>query len=141
MPRTALLGLLLPAALAVAGPAVPSELRPFFGPPPQHAGRLGGYRSPLLRDDGSRVTSAAEWPARRREILDHWHRVMGPWPERVARPRETRRRKQQEARLHHAGGDLQFHAVLRHAVAILPFRELDARPRDPRRPRPHHAMP
>ena len=85
--RLAFLVLVLPTVLAVAEPAVPPELRPFFSPPPEHAGRLGEYRSPLLRDDGRRVTSAAEWPARRVEILEHWHRVMGPWPEPVARPR------------------------------------------------------
>ena len=73
--------------LAVAEPVVPPELRPFFSPPPEYAGRLGEYRSPLLRDDGRRVTSAAEWPVRRVEILEYWHRVMGPWPEPVARPR------------------------------------------------------
>lgn len=85
--RLAFLVLVLPTVLAVAEPVVPPELRPFFSPPPEHAGRLGEYRSPLLRDDGRRVTSAAEWPARRVEILEHWHRVMGPWPEPVARPR------------------------------------------------------
>ena len=76
--RLALLALALPTVLAAADLPVPSELRPFFAPSPEHAGRLGAYRSPLLRDDGSRVTSAADWPARRREILEHWHRVMGP---------------------------------------------------------------
>ena len=85
--RLAFLALALPGILAAADLAVPAELRPFFAPPPEHAGRLGAYRSPLLRDDGSLAASAADWPARRREILDHWHRVMGPWPERVARPR------------------------------------------------------
>jgi dienelactone hydrolase len=33
------------------------------------------------------VRSAAEWPARRREILEEWQRLMGPWPEVLERPR------------------------------------------------------
>lgn len=81
-----LLSLGLPATLAVAGGAVPVELRSAFAPPTEFAGRLGEHRSPLRRDDGSTVASPAEWPARRAEILAAWHALMGPWPELLARP-------------------------------------------------------
>lgn len=38
-------------------------------------------------DDGSRVTDAAGWARRRKEILDYWHGVMGQWPPLIEKPR------------------------------------------------------
>src|SRR4051794_15942574 len=52
----------------------------YFKPPAEYAGKLGDYRSPLLFDDGSPVKTPEEWQRRRRQILDHWHGVMGKWP-------------------------------------------------------------
>ncbi|NDE97035.1 MAG: hypothetical protein EB034_01965, partial [Verrucomicrobia bacterium] len=46
---------------AVAMPAADSAtqlISPHFTPPPEFAGQLGNYRSPLLFNDGSRVKSA-----------------------------------------------------------------------------------
>jgi hypothetical protein len=60
-----------------------------FTPPPEYAGKLGSYRSPLLFDDGRRVASAADWPARRREIFAAWTRLMGPWLRVIAHPMLT----------------------------------------------------
>lgn len=51
-----------------------------FKAPPAYANDLGAYRSPLLFQSGKRVSSAAEWPQRRAEILEHWTDLMGPWP-------------------------------------------------------------
>jgi len=66
---------------------LPASLAAYFRPPARYANDYGAFRSPLVFDDGRRVASAAEWPARRREILKYWHGVMGPWPELLARPR------------------------------------------------------
>lgn len=66
---------------------VPADLRPLFAPPAAYAGQLGSYASPLKHYDGREVASAAEWPARRAEILRYWHQQMGPWPELMERPR------------------------------------------------------
>jgi hypothetical protein len=71
-------------------------LDPYFQPPPEYANDFGSYRSPLEFYDGRSVRSAADWPARRREILDRWHKIMGPWPPLVEQPKieylETQRR-------------------------------------------------
>jgi hypothetical protein len=45
------------------------------------------FRSPLIFDDGSRVTKASDWPRRREEILKYWHGVMGPWPRVLEKPK------------------------------------------------------
>jgi dienelactone hydrolase len=72
------------------------DLEQFFQPPPEYVNDFGSYRSPLRFYDGRSVTSAADWPARRREILDRWHKIMGPWPPLVEQPTieylETQRR-------------------------------------------------
>jgi hypothetical protein len=57
-----------------------------FQPPPEYAGQLGAFRSPLLFDDGTPVRSAADWPRRRAEILKAWHELMGPWPPVIEKP-------------------------------------------------------
>lgn len=58
-----------------------------FEPPAEFAGQLGKFPSPLRFYDGRPVATAADWPARRAEILATWHREMGPWPELLTRPR------------------------------------------------------
>jgi hypothetical protein len=76
-----------------AEPAVPSEAErlweqivPFFEPPSELAGETGDYRSPLRFDDGRKVSNAEDWRKRRREILENWHGIMGPWPEVIKQP-------------------------------------------------------
>jgi hypothetical protein len=56
-------------------------IAPYFSPPEQFKGQYGSYRTPLKFYDGTRVPSAKEWPAKRREILNRWHELMGPWPD------------------------------------------------------------
>lgn len=89
--RRTLLTLFLAGFLALdiarAEPPLPAILAPYFHPPPEFEGKLGDYRSPLLFDDGSRVTRAADWPRRRAEILRYWHEVMGPWPPLLKHPK------------------------------------------------------
>jgi len=62
------------------------KISPYFTSPAEYAGKLGDYRSPLLFDDGSRVTTAADWPRRRQEILADWHHLLGPWPPLIEKP-------------------------------------------------------
>lgn len=62
------------------------KIAPHFTPPAEYAGELGSYRSPLLFADGSKVETPQDWARRRKEILDHWHGVMGAWPPLVERP-------------------------------------------------------
>jgi pimeloyl-ACP methyl ester carboxylesterase len=63
------------------------SLAPFSRPPAEFADRLGSYRSPLQFADGTMVKSAADWQRRRKELLQTWHEVMGPWPEVIAKPK------------------------------------------------------
>src|SRR4051794_39338897 len=58
---------------------VPEVLASAFGPPPQFRDDFGAYKSPLIFDDGRPVRDAADWRARREEILAAWHGIMGAW--------------------------------------------------------------
>ena len=96
MNRTCAAAVVVLALFPAAGLAAEAEkpasehwkvLAPHFAPPPEYAGKLGDYRSPLLFDDGTPVRTKEEWPRRRQEILSHWHKVMGAWPPVIERPR------------------------------------------------------
>lgn len=67
--------------------AIWQKIAPHFSPPAEYANDFGDYRSPLTFYDGRRVTSADEWPARRREILEQWHEMLGPWPPVIEQPK------------------------------------------------------
>ncbi len=75
---------------------LPDSLAKFFQPPPQCVNKFGSFPSPLTFADGTQVDSSESWDRRRQQILETWHRAMGPWPELVARPSveqiETKRR-------------------------------------------------
>ncbi len=75
------------AAEGVAAGTSAIDLAPFFRPPAEFAGALGGYRSPLVFADGRPVTDAFAWSQRRREIRAAWDELLGPWPPRVEEPR------------------------------------------------------
>src|SRR5262249_39175868 len=60
---------------------------PFWRPPVEFADQFGAYRSPLQFDDGTQVKTAADWPRRRKEIADAWHKLMGPWPPLLEKPK------------------------------------------------------
>lgn len=67
------------------GPTLDEALEP---PSPRNAGaRSPEWRSPLVFNSGTPVQSAADWPRRRAEITADWHRLMGPWPPLLERPR------------------------------------------------------
>src|SRR5437899_1882352 len=65
----------------------PPELAESFIPPEKYRSDLGEFRSPLLFADGPHVQNRAEWERRRKEILSTWHKLMGPWPPLVDKPR------------------------------------------------------
>ena len=80
----ALLGL---CGLLFAGLASGEDLEEFSRPPAEFRENLGDYRSPLIREDGSRVTAKEEWPARRAEIVEQWTALLGQWPEVITDPK------------------------------------------------------
>ena len=59
----------------------------YFNPPPEFRNDFGNYKSPLQFFDGRRVRTKADWLARRQEILSAWHKIMGPWPPLIGKPR------------------------------------------------------
>jgi hypothetical protein len=65
----------------------PVAFSDFYSAPAQFRNDFGKYKSPLEFEDGRRVTSAAEWNKRRKEILATWRRIMGPWPELLTEPK------------------------------------------------------
>lgn len=67
--------------------APPADLAEFFRPPPQYRDEFGSFRSPLAFADGSRVKTPDDWKRRRAEILETWHKTMGPWPALLDDPR------------------------------------------------------
>ena len=106
---------------------IPGKIAPFFHPPPEYADDFGDYRSPLKFYDGRPVKTAADWQARRREILDRWHKIMGPWPPLVEKPKieylEKQRREnftQHRVRVEIAPG-IMHPAILLVPTAKAPF--------------------
>ncbi|WP_372947599.1 hypothetical protein [Mariniphaga sp.] len=59
------------------------QIAPYFSPPEEFRNEFGEFRSPLKFYNGKSVTSVKEWPARRKEILNRWHEMMGEWPELI----------------------------------------------------------
>jgi dienelactone hydrolase len=66
------------------------RLEKYYSPPAAYVGKYGTYRSPLKFADGTLVKSPQEWARRRREILDTWHKRLGPWPLLLERPQVKR---------------------------------------------------
>src|SRR3954466_14718368 len=84
---------LIPLSLLVAGhllagepPLAEADLSGLYSPPAEFRNDFGSYRSPLRFEDGHRVTTSAEWGARRKQILHTWLRIIGPWPELLVNP-------------------------------------------------------
>ncbi len=112
---------LAPQLAAAASTAVPANLRPFFSPPAEFAGKYGSYASPLRFYDGRPVASPADWPARRAEILRYWHAQLGPWPELIARPRLVLGEKQDRESMTQYRVQVEIvPGVLQHAILLLP---------------------
>ena len=62
------------------------KLKPYFNPPSKYAGEFGKYRTPLKFYNGSPVKTISDWKNRRREIINRWQEMMGPWPELISKP-------------------------------------------------------
>jgi len=84
-------------ATAHADKPQPADLDRHFRPPPKYAGKFGDFTSPLRFYDGRKVKTAKDWAARRKEILDRWHTIMGRWPALLKQPKlETRKTERRE---------------------------------------------
>src|SRR2546426_1535951 len=70
-----------------AASELPPDLAGFFTPPEQYRSDFGSFRSPLVFADGTPVRTAADWQRRRAEILSTWHKIVGPWPSLIDKPR------------------------------------------------------
>ncbi len=79
------------------------KLAPHFRTPEKYAGDFGPWPSPLVKVDGTQVTSKAEWPARRAEIEASWRKMLGPTPPLLAHPKVKylAERKRGEITEHH----------------------------------------
>ena len=73
-------------AIAQEEDTIWQRLKPYFNPPPKYEGDFGKYRTPLKFYDGRLVKTLADWKRRRKEIIDQWQQMMGPWPEMVTKP-------------------------------------------------------
>jgi len=59
----------------------------FLRPPPEFTAAAEYQPSFLKFVDGTPVKTGAEWRRRRAEMAAEWHRIMGPWPTLLERPR------------------------------------------------------
>lgn len=66
-----------------------AKIGPLFSPPPEFANDLGTFRPVLRFPDGRPVRTPGEWKERRKELLDQWHALLGPWPPLVPKPKIT----------------------------------------------------
>lgn len=66
---------------------VPESIAAAFRPPAEFAGDFGGYKSPLIFDDGTAARTPPDWQRRRQEILKTWHGMMGAWPPLIEKPK------------------------------------------------------
>jgi hypothetical protein len=80
------LALSLLTAAGLPARDLPPEIAGFFSPPKEFAGDNSAFGSLLEFYDGRPVRSATDWTERRREILDKWNGIMGPWPPLIERP-------------------------------------------------------
>ena len=62
------------------------KIEPYFTPPESWQDKMGGFRSPLVFDDGSKVQTPADWKRRRAEIAQQWERRLGKWPSLITNP-------------------------------------------------------
>jgi dienelactone hydrolase len=106
-----------PQAAALAQP--PPQIEQSFHPPEKYRSDFGDFRSPLVFADGTRVKTGDDWTRRREEIRSIWHKLMGPWPALIERPRvevvNTTRREnitQQQLRIEIGVGNEMVDALL-----------------------------
>jgi len=61
-------------------------LVPYFSVPFEYLDDYGEYISPLLREDGTRITTLAEWEVQREHLREKWHSLLGKWPTTIEKP-------------------------------------------------------
>src|SRR5882724_7462956 len=64
----------------------PAELAEFYRPPEKYRSDFGPFRSPMQFADGTLAKTPQDWSRRRTEILETWHKAMGPWPALIDNP-------------------------------------------------------
>ena len=74
-------------------------IAPYTLPPLIRREAQGDYRSPLQFADGSRVQSAAQWPARRAALAAQWEQLLGKWPPLITDPQVTILETQQRGQI------------------------------------------
>lgn len=67
----------------------PQSLLKYATPPDQYTNDFGDYRSPLLKEDGTKITTADEWSLRRDKIRSEWQNLLGKWPPLIEDPEVT----------------------------------------------------
>ncbi len=86
-----------PKTAAADGNDAWQRIAPYFTPPKEWQDKLGNYRSPLLRADGTLVRTPEQWRQRRAELLAEWQKFLGAWPPLITEPKvevlETTRRE------------------------------------------------
>jgi dienelactone hydrolase len=63
------------------------KIEPLFTVPAEFKDKLAPHRSLLKFDDGTEVKTADDWKKRRGEILTYWHKMLGPWPAIIEKPK------------------------------------------------------
>ncbi|MBX3239290.1 MAG: prolyl oligopeptidase family serine peptidase [Chitinophagaceae bacterium] len=57
-----------------------NDIRQYFTVPDSLQNDFGGYRSPLLFNNGAPVKTKKDWQRRKKEILTDWETYLGKWP-------------------------------------------------------------
>ncbi|WP_037248365.1 exo-alpha-sialidase [Rhodopirellula baltica] len=76
-------------ASMTSNPGISVETTAYCKPPQAMTEELGDYRSPLIFENGTRVTHASQWPQRRKEIQTRWESLLGKWPKPITDPQVT----------------------------------------------------
>jgi hypothetical protein len=85
------------SAVAAETRPLPADLAAYFKTPAAALEKPDSRRSPLVRADGSRITTAEDWARDRAAIRERWFKIMGPWPELLTAPKlEVVRTEQRE---------------------------------------------
>ena len=96
-----------------------SDLDQFFRPSAEYADDFGDYRSPLKFYDGRAVKTAADWQARRREILERWHKIMGSWPPLLEKPKIVYLKKERRENFTQRHVNVEVAPGLTHSAILL----------------------
>ena len=65
----------------------PLSLGSYLQPPPALRNNFGRFRSPLIFEDGTSVSSAPDWTRRRDQLRREWEGFMGLWPPVLTDPK------------------------------------------------------